>query len=165
MRDLATSKNWLLGIWNQLEMYNRVTTFAYFIFFCFWEFLPTILLLCLLTTKAGGVGGKNSYQFTTMHFICIAFVAPRRRSSNARKLPDFGIFHIIIAGRGKNEGKWMASPLTHSYGSTRMASSSLLARKQPFSDFSSFSHRPVIQQPHWIHSDGDENYTSNTCQL
>ncbi|CCI42972.1 unnamed protein product [Albugo candida] len=147
MRDLATSKNWLLGIWNQLEMYNRVTTFAYFIFFCFWEFLPTILLLCLLTTKAGGVG------------------APRRRSSNARKLPDFGIFHIIIAGRGKNEGKWMASPLTHSYGSTRMASSSLLARKQPFSDFSSFSHRPVIQQPHWIHSDGDENYTSNTCQL
>lgn len=38
-------------------MNGRVTTCAYFVFFCFWEFLPTLLLLCLITSKAGGVGG------------------------------------------------------------------------------------------------------------
>lgn len=59
VRDLATSQNWFLSIWNQLDMNGRVTSFSYFVFFCFWEFLPTILLLCLITTKAGGVGGSS----------------------------------------------------------------------------------------------------------
>ncbi|KAJ0412678.1 hypothetical protein ATCC90586_002308 [Pythium insidiosum] len=106
MRDLATSQNWFLSIWNQLDMNGRVTTFAYFIFFCFWEFLPTILLLCLITTKAGGVG------------------APRHASSSGHKLPDFGIFHIINVGGDKAEGKLLASPLNSSYGTA--SSSSLL---------------------------------------
>ncbi|POM58289.1 Hypothetical protein PHPALM_37083 [Phytophthora palmivora] len=58
IRDLATSQSWFLSIWNNLDMNGRVTTVAYFVFFCFWEFLPTILLLCLISSKAGGVGGK-----------------------------------------------------------------------------------------------------------
>ncbi|RLN60444.1 hypothetical protein BBJ28_00023192 [Nothophytophthora sp. Chile5] len=59
IRDLATSQSWFLSIWNNLDMNGRVTTFAYFIFFCFWEFLPTVLLLCLISSKAGGVGGEG----------------------------------------------------------------------------------------------------------
>lgn len=58
-RDLATSESWFLSIWNQLDMNGRVTTCSYFIFFCFWEFLPTVLLLCLISSKAGGLGGES----------------------------------------------------------------------------------------------------------
>lgn len=64
VRDLATSQSWLVSIWNPLDMNGRVTTFAYFVFFCFWEFLPTVLLLCLITTKAGGVGGTCACDWT-----------------------------------------------------------------------------------------------------
>ncbi|GAB9467954.1 hypothetical protein Gpo141_00005282 [Globisporangium polare] len=103
VRDLATSQNWLLSIWNPLDMNGRVTTFAYFVFFCFWEFLPTVLLLCLITTKAGGVG------------------APRHGSSHGQKLPDFGIFHIINSGGDKGEGKLLASPMNSSYGTVSSA--------------------------------------------
>lgn len=63
IRDLATSQSWFLSIWNQLDMNGRVTTFAYFIFFCFWEFLPTVLLLVLISTKTGGVRGKTLLYF------------------------------------------------------------------------------------------------------
>lgn len=79
IRDLATSQSWFLTIWNQLDMNGRVTTFAYFVFFIFWEFLPTVLLLLMITTKAGLVG------------------APRNTSGTGygHKLPDFGIFHVI----------------------------------------------------------------------
>ncbi|TYZ51471.1 hypothetical protein PybrP1_010605, partial [[Pythium] brassicae (nom. inval.)] len=99
VRDLATSQSWFVSIWNPLDMNGRVTTFAYFVFFCFWEFLPTVLLLCLITTKAGGVG------------------APRHGSSSGpKKLPDFGIFHIINSG-DRGEGKLLAaSPMVSSYG-------------------------------------------------
>lgn len=103
VRDLATSQSWLLSIWNPLDMNGRVTTFAYFVFFCFWEFLPTVLLLCLITTRAGGVG------------------APRHGSSHAHKLPDFGIFHIINSGGDKGEGKLLASPMNSSYGAVSSA--------------------------------------------
>jgi hypothetical protein len=58
-RDLATSQSWFLSIWNQLDLNGRVTSCAYFVFFCFWEFLPTVLLLCLISSKAGGVGGES----------------------------------------------------------------------------------------------------------
>lgn len=104
VRDFATSQNWFLSIWNQLDMNGRVTTFAYFVFFCFWEFLPTILLLCLITTKAGGVG------------------APRHGFSHGHKLPDFGIFHIINAGGEKTTGKLLASPMNSSYGTSTSSS-------------------------------------------
>lgn len=103
IRDLATSQNWFLSIWNQLDMNGRVTTFAYFVFFCFWEFLPTVLLLCLITTKAGGVG------------------APRHGTSHGHKLPDFGIFHIINSGGDRGEGKLLASPMNSSYGTASSA--------------------------------------------
>lgn len=58
-RDLATSQSWFLSIWNQLDLNGRVTSCAFFVFFCFWEFLPTVLLLCLISSKAGGVGGAS----------------------------------------------------------------------------------------------------------
>ncbi|KAF1330332.1 hypothetical protein FI667_g5034, partial [Globisporangium splendens] len=109
MRDLATSQNWFLSIWNQLDMNGRVTTFAYFVFFCFWEFLPTVLLLLLITTKAGGVG------------------APRHgKGAHGHKLPDFGIFHIINTGAGSGggrsgESKLLASPMNSSYGTASSA--------------------------------------------
>ena len=78
IRDLATSQSWFVSIWNQLDMNGRVTTFSYFVFFLFWEFLPTVLLLLLITTKAG-FGGTS-----------------RTKSSLVKKqLPDFGIFHAI----------------------------------------------------------------------
>uniref|UniRef100_K3X8B5 Uncharacterized protein n=1 Tax=Globisporangium ultimum (strain ATCC 200006 / CBS 805.95 / DAOM BR144) TaxID=431595 RepID=K3X8B5_GLOUD len=108
-RDLATSQNWFLSIWNQLDMNGRVTTFAYFVFFCFWEFLPTVLLLLLITTKAGGVG------------------APRHgKGAHGHKLPDFGIFHIINSGAGSGDGrsgesKLLASPMNSSYGTASSA--------------------------------------------
>ncbi|KAG7389520.1 hypothetical protein PHYPSEUDO_010165 [Phytophthora pseudosyringae] len=82
IRDLATSQSWFLSIWNNLDMNGRVTTVDYFVFFCFWEFLPTILLLCLISSKAGGVG------------------APKHGPAS-QKLPDYGIFHIINTGEGK----------------------------------------------------------------
>ncbi|CEG36671.1 uncharacterized protein PHALS_03339 [Plasmopara halstedii] len=82
IRDLATSQSWFLSIWNNLDMNGRVTTADYFVFFCFWEFLPTVLLLCLISSKAGGVG------------------APKHGSAS-QKLPDYGIFHIINTGGGK----------------------------------------------------------------
>ncbi|KAF1777228.1 hypothetical protein GQ600_23005 [Phytophthora cactorum] len=59
IRDLVTSQSWFLSIWNNLDMNGRVTTVAYFVFFCFWEFLPTLLLLCLISSKAGGVGVRS----------------------------------------------------------------------------------------------------------
>ncbi|KAG6968470.1 hypothetical protein JG688_00005814 [Phytophthora aleatoria] len=77
IRDLVTSQSLFLSIWNNLDMNGRVTTVAYFVFFCFWEFLPTLLLLCLISSKAGGVG-----------------VAPKHGPAS-QKLPDYGIFHII----------------------------------------------------------------------
>ncbi|KAG1685150.1 hypothetical protein DVH05_011345 [Phytophthora capsici] len=96
IRDLATSQSWFLSIWNNLDMNGRVTTVAYFVFFCFWEFLPTILLLCLISSKAGGVG------------------APKHGPAS-QKLPDYGIFHIINTGEGK---LLTASPLgTSAYSS------------------------------------------------
>ncbi|TDH66905.1 hypothetical protein CCR75_007489 [Bremia lactucae] len=82
IRDLATSQSWFLSIWNNLDMNGRVTTVTYFVFFCFWEFLPTVLLLCLVSSKAGGVG------------------APKHGSAS-QKLPDYGIFHIINTNEGK----------------------------------------------------------------
>ncbi|DAZ94462.1 TPA: hypothetical protein N0F65_003498 [Lagenidium giganteum] len=113
VRDLATSQNWFLSIWNQLDMNGRVTTFEYFVFFCFWEFLPTILLLCLITTKAGGVG------------------APRHGSSHGHKLPDFGIFHIINTGGEKATGKLLASPMNSSYGTSSVTTSSVHSVEPP----------------------------------
>ncbi|KAJ0410217.1 hypothetical protein P43SY_002549 [Pythium insidiosum] len=94
----------------QLE-YSAISFFMLSFLFGFfgWKmanFLPTILLLCLITTKAGGVG------------------APRHASSSGHKLPDFGIFHIINVGGDKAEGKLLASPLNSSYGTA--SSSSLL---------------------------------------
>ena len=59
LRDLASSQSWCLSIWKQLDINGRVTTFAYFVLFCFWDLLPTVLLLLLITTKAG-FGGKAS---------------------------------------------------------------------------------------------------------
>lgn len=70
VRDLATSQSWFVSIWNPLDMNGRVTTFAYFVFFCFWEFLPTVLLLCLITTKAGGVGGASPSARMLVRPIC-----------------------------------------------------------------------------------------------
>ncbi|TMW63083.1 hypothetical protein Poli38472_005701 [Pythium oligandrum] len=113
VRDLATSQNWFLSIWNQLDMNGRVTTFAYFIFFCFWEFLPTVLLLCLITTKAGGVG------------------APRHVPASSHKLPDFGIFHIINVGADRAEGKLLASPLNSSYGTTASSTGVISQATEP----------------------------------
>ncbi|CAH0493806.1 unnamed protein product [Peronospora farinosa] len=96
IRDVATSQSWFLSIRNNFDMNGRVTTVDYFVFFCFWEFLPTILLLCLISSKAGGVG------------------APKHGPAS-QKLPDYGIFHIINTGEGK---QLTASPLgTSAYNS------------------------------------------------
>jgi hypothetical protein len=123
IRDLATSQNWFLSIWNQLDMNGQVTSFAYFVFFCFWEFLPTLLLLCLITTKAGGVGAPRHGSFI----------------SHTHKLPDFGIFHIINTGGDKPEGKLLASPLNR-YGTTTIGNG----------NSSSFQNNPQ-EKPRWTH--------------
>lgn len=125
VRDLATSQSWLVSIWNPLDMNGRVTTFTYFVFFCFWEFLPTVLLLCLITSKAGGVGGvcvwRSAFSLARLSLLSSLLLsrllAPRHGSShNQKKLPDFGIFHIINSG-DRGEGKLLAaSPMVSSYG-------------------------------------------------
>ncbi|KAE8977204.1 hypothetical protein PF011_g23746 [Phytophthora fragariae] len=121
IRDLATSQSWFLSIWNNLDMNGRVTTVAYFVFFCFWEFLPTILLLCLISSKAGGVG------------------APKHGPAS-QKLPDYGIFHIINTGEGK---VLAASPL----GST--AYSSYGTRTE--GSVGGFESEPKRERPRWTH--------------
>ena len=107
IRDLATSQSWLLSIWNQLDMNGRVTSFAYFVFFCFWEFLPTILLLLMITTRAGGVGAGTFHAenlslnqlvliLPPLSFFLPDVAASRYTSGHGHhKLPDFGIFHVI----------------------------------------------------------------------
>lgn len=107
IRDLATSQSWFLSIWNNLDMNGRVTTVAYFVFFCFWEFLPTVLLLCLISSKAGGVG------------------APKHGPAS-QKLPDYGIFHVINTGEGK---LLAASPLSYSSYGTRTEASGAYDRE------------------------------------
>ncbi|KAG6614486.1 uncharacterized protein IUM83_04188 [Phytophthora cinnamomi] len=121
IRDLATSQSWFLSIWNNLDMNGRVTTVAYFVFFCFWEFLPTILLLCLISSKAGGVG------------------APKHGPAS-QKLPDYGIFHIINTGEGK---VLAASPLGAS------AYSSYGTRTE--GSVGGFDREPERERPRWTH--------------
>ncbi|KAI9914106.1 hypothetical protein PsorP6_005712 [Peronosclerospora sorghi] len=118
IRDLATSQSWFLTIWNNLDMNGRVTTVAYFVFFCFWEFLPTMLLLCLISSKAGGVG------------------APKHGPTSQKKLPDYGIFHIINTGEGK---LLTASPLVKKTYGTR-------AR-----DHARFERNREGERPRWTH--------------
>ncbi|KAH7484222.1 hypothetical protein PRIC1_003521 [Phytophthora ramorum] len=139
-RDLATSQSWFLSIWNNLDMNGRVTTVAYFVFFCFWEFLPTILLLCLVSSKAGGVG------------------APKHGPAS-QKLPDYGIFHIINTGEGK---LLAASPLgasTYSYG-TRTEGSAGSIEREPERERPRWTHGgDLFQDP--LRYDSDDGPVSS----
>lgn len=147
IRDLATSQSWFLSIWNNLDMNGRVTTVAYFVFFCFWEFLPTILLLCLISSKAGGVGGKRQRWHLSKTLGLdekelngvSGRVAPKHGPAS-QKLPDFGIFHIINTGEGK---VLAASPLGasaySSYGTRTEGSAG------------AFEREPERERPRWTH--------------
>ncbi|RHY88538.1 hypothetical protein DYB35_005227 [Aphanomyces astaci] len=82
VRDFVTSQNWLrLSVANPVDQFGQIPTFSYFALFVVWDFVPTILLLVLISTKAGAVG------------------VPRYSSFRGdTKLPDFGIFHVINTG-------------------------------------------------------------------
>jgi len=143
IRDLATSQSWFLSIWNNLDMNGRVTTVAYFIFFCFWEFLPTILLLCLISSKAGGVGGERPQSLTRVcktlsghcRFVC---TAPKHGPAS-QKLPDYGIFHIINTGEGKLLTASPLGPIVFSSYGTRAEGLAI------------FDREPERERPRWTH--------------
>ncbi|ETV97584.1 hypothetical protein, variant 1 [Aphanomyces invadans] len=82
VRDFLTSQNWLrFSVVNPVDQFGEIPTFSYFAMFVMWDFVPTILLLALISTKAGAVG------------------VPRHASFRGdTKLPDFGIFHVINTG-------------------------------------------------------------------
>ncbi|KAF0693121.1 Aste57867_15867 [Aphanomyces stellatus] len=82
LRDFLTSQNWLLfSVLNPVDQFGQITTLSTFALFVVWDFLPTILLLLLISTKAGGVGVPRNTSFR-----------------GEAKLPDFGIFHVINTG-------------------------------------------------------------------
>ncbi|GMF26462.1 unnamed protein product [Phytophthora fragariaefolia] len=144
IRDLATSQSWFLSIWNNLDMNGRVTTVAYFVFFCFWEFLPTVLLLCLISSKAGGVGGEKEgcdcfkrVKLAENELNEVSLRAAPKHGPASQKLPDYGIFHIINTGEGK---VLAASPLgasTYSSYGTRTEGG--------------FDLEPERERPRWTH--------------
>ncbi|KDO27050.1 hypothetical protein SPRG_07761 [Saprolegnia parasitica CBS 223.65] len=103
MRDLATSQNWLrFSVLNPVDQFGQITSFSYFILFVVWDFLPTVLLLLLVSTEAGGVG------------------PPRHNKAHDRQLPDFGIFQVIktghVAERVTSETSHLAASPKREYG-------------------------------------------------
>ncbi|RHY28375.1 hypothetical protein DYB32_006024 [Aphanomyces invadans] len=104
VRDFLTSQNWLrFSVVNPVDQFGEIPTFSYFAMFVMWDFVPTILLLALISTKAGAVGGmprsNPRRRVAAFHALTCFWVVPRHASFRGdTKLPDFGIFHVINTG-------------------------------------------------------------------
>ncbi|CAK4612011.1 hypothetical protein LEN26_006307 [Aphanomyces euteiches] len=103
LRDLLTSQNWLLfSVANPMDQYGEITSFLSFSLFVVWDFFPTVLLLVLISTKAGGVGVSRKTSFR-----------------GEGRLPDYGIFHVINAGCVSETSRLVDSPNTEYGGASR----------------------------------------------